>query len=85
MNYEVEGTGEEFACDGAGLVAITAAGGTAPQVTSTTTTVTPTVTETTVEEQPADPSTSSTLPPGWDKNGDGMIDTDVPIGDGPAA
>lgn len=29
------------------------------------------------------PEGGSDIPPGWDKDGDGLIDTDAPIGDTP--
>ena len=59
----------------------------ASSTTTTTTTATEvapapdTATPETVPETEAPAATGNNLPPEWDKNGDGLIDTDAPIGD----
>ena len=83
MRFDVGGTSEDFACTDDGMIAITATGGSTPKST-TAPTVTATVTETSpaAEPSPAAPApTSPNFPADWDKDGDGLIDKDAPIGD----
>lgn len=82
MRFDVSGTSEDFACTDDGMIAITATGGSAPKSTTPTATATVTQTPPATETAPAAPATTSpNFPTEWDKDGDGLIDKDAPIGD----
>lgn len=90
MDFEIEGTSEDFACNDNGTIAIHSEGGASSGSAVPEAEATVTVTQTeraTGEATVPEPEVTDNesclapgIPPEWDKNGDCMIDTDAPIG-----